>query len=99
MKTLVSLAASSGVGLAIPATAHMENVPTSVDVLFIPASTNDVLGILGRNYAEALVLQSECDPTPPIRAGRLQDASETVREMMETMFPPLQDKFRAADAS
>lgn len=49
----------------------------------------------GRNYAEALVLQSEYDPTPPIKAGRLQDASEPVREMMETMFTPLQDKFRA----
>jgi transcriptional regulator GlxA family with amidase domain len=49
----------------------------------------------GRNYAEALVLQSEYDPTPPIKAGRLQDASEPVRDMMETMFTPLQAKFRA----
>lgn len=50
----------------------------------------------GRNYAESLVLQAEYDPTPPIKAGRLQDASAPVRDMMETMFTPLQAKFRAA---
>jgi putative intracellular protease/amidase len=53
----------------------------------------------GRNYAEALVLQAEYDPHPPIRAGRPQDASAPVREMMETMFTPLQAQFRAAAAS
>lgn len=49
----------------------------------------------GRNYAEALVLQAEYDPAPPIKAGRLEDASQPVREMMEGMFKPLQAKFAA----
>ncbi len=49
----------------------------------------------GRAYAEALVLQAEYDPHPPIKAGRLEDASPEVREMMETMFTPLQAKFAA----
>ena len=48
----------------------------------------------GRNYAEALVLQSEYDPAPPIKAGRPEDASPDVRNMMTTMFAPLADKFR-----
>ena len=49
----------------------------------------------GRNYAEALVLQAEYDPAPPIKAGRLGDASPPVRDLMETMFTPLQAKFAA----
>jgi len=49
----------------------------------------------GRNYAEALVLQAEYDPAPPIKAGRLDDASPPVRDLMETMFTPLQAKFAA----
>jgi cyclohexyl-isocyanide hydratase len=49
----------------------------------------------GRAYAEALVLQAEYYPHPPIKAGRLEQASPPVREMMETMFTPLQAKFAA----
>jgi putative intracellular protease/amidase len=49
----------------------------------------------GRNYAESLVLQAEYDPMPPIDAGRLETASAPVREMLVTMFTPLQAKFRA----
>ncbi len=50
----------------------------------------------GRNYAESLVLQAEYAPDPPMRAGRPQDASAPVREMLETMFTPLREQFRAA---
>jgi putative intracellular protease/amidase len=49
----------------------------------------------GRAYAEALVLQAEYDPHPPIKAGRLEEASAPVREMLETMFSPLQGQFAA----
>jgi putative intracellular protease/amidase len=49
----------------------------------------------GRAYAETLVLQAEYDPEPTIRAGRPEEASAAVREMMETMFAPLQAKFAA----
>lgn len=49
----------------------------------------------GRKYAETLVLQAEYDPEPPIKAGSLADASEDVGEMMELMFSPVAQEFRA----
>ncbi|KWV92047.1 DJ-1/PfpI family protein [Erythrobacter sp. YT30] len=53
----------------------------------------------GRKYAETLVLQAEYDPEPPIKAGSLADASEDVGEMMELMFSPVAQEFRALAAS
>ena len=49
----------------------------------------------GRNYAEALVLQAEYAPEPPIAAGTPETASAPVREMMETMFAPTMQEFAA----
>ena len=49
----------------------------------------------GRNYAEALVLQAEYEPEPPIRAGHVDQASPAVAEMMQLMFTPVQAQFRA----
>ena len=49
----------------------------------------------GRNYAEALVLQAEYAPEPPIRAGHVDQASPAVAEMMQLMFTPVQAQFRA----
>lgn len=49
----------------------------------------------GRAYAEALVLQAEYAPQPPIDAGTLDAASGPVSEMMQTMFTPLLADFRA----
>jgi cyclohexyl-isocyanide hydratase len=49
----------------------------------------------GRAYAEALVLQAEYAPAPPIRAGTIDQASPAVAEMMQTMFAPLEAEFRA----
>lgn len=49
----------------------------------------------GRKYAETLVLQAEYDPEPPIKAGSLADASEDVGEMMELMFSPVAQEFKA----
>ncbi|MEM1053256.1 MAG: DJ-1/PfpI family protein [Pseudomonadota bacterium] len=49
----------------------------------------------GRKYAEGLVLQAEYDPQPPIKAGSLEDASADVSEMMQLMFSPAGQEFRA----
>lgn len=49
----------------------------------------------GRNYAEALVLQAEYAPEPPIRAGSLAEASPLTGEMMQTMFAGVREEFRA----
>ncbi|MEM8963492.1 MAG: DJ-1/PfpI family protein [Acidobacteriota bacterium] len=49
----------------------------------------------GRNYAEALVLQAEYAPEPPIEAGTLADASPLTGEMMQTMFASVQSEFRS----
>ncbi|MFM7404530.1 MAG: DJ-1/PfpI family protein [Erythrobacter sp.] len=49
----------------------------------------------GRNYAEALVLQAEYAPEPPIVAGSMTTASPPVGNMMGQMFAPLADQFRA----
>ncbi len=49
----------------------------------------------GRNYAEALVLQAEYAPQPPIDAGTLETASAPVREMAQTMFAPTVREFAA----
>jgi len=49
----------------------------------------------GRNYAEALVLQAEYAPEPPISAGSMATASAPVGDMMGQMFAPLAGQFRA----
>lgn len=49
----------------------------------------------GRNYAEALVLQAEYAPEPPIHAGSLATASPEVARMMSFMFEPVAERFRA----
>ncbi|ROT94146.1 DJ-1/PfpI family protein [Altererythrobacter sp. FM1] len=53
----------------------------------------------GRNYAEALVLQAEYAPEPPIRAGTLDTTSPDVGNMMNLMFAPVAEQFRALSAS
>jgi putative intracellular protease/amidase len=49
----------------------------------------------GRVYAEALVLQAEYAPQPPIIAGSLATASPDVGNMMNLMFAPVAEQFRA----
>lgn len=49
----------------------------------------------GRNYAEALALQAQYAPEPPIQAGSLAEASPLTGEMMSTMFAPVAEQFRA----
>jgi putative intracellular protease/amidase len=53
----------------------------------------------GRNYAEALVLQAEYAPAPPIRGGTMATTSEPVGQMMDQMFAPVAAQFRALAAS
>jgi putative intracellular protease/amidase len=49
----------------------------------------------GRDYAEALVLQAEYAPEPPITAGSMATASAPVGDMMSQMFAPVAEQFRA----
>lgn len=49
----------------------------------------------GRDYAEALVLQAEYAPEPPIVAGSVKTASAPVSNMMSQMFTPVAEQFRA----
>ena len=49
----------------------------------------------GRDYAEALVLQAEYAPEPPIVAGSMAAASAPVGNMMGQMFAPVAEQFRA----
>jgi len=49
----------------------------------------------GRDYAEALVLQAEYAPEPPITAGSVAAASAPVGNMMSQMFAPVAEQFRA----
>ncbi|WP_285712689.1 DJ-1/PfpI family protein [Erythrobacter oryzae] len=49
----------------------------------------------GRDYAEALVLQAEYAPEPPIIAGSMATASAPVGSMMGQMFAPVAEQFRA----
>lgn len=49
----------------------------------------------GRAYAEALVLQAEYAPDPPIKGGTLATTSAPVGEMMSDMFAPVASMFRA----
>ena len=49
----------------------------------------------GRAYAEALVLQGEYAPEPPIKGGTLATTSEPVGQMMSDMFAPVAEMFRA----
>lgn len=49
----------------------------------------------GRDYAEALVLQAEYAPEPPIVAGSMTTASAPVGNMMSQMFAPVAEQFRA----
>ena len=49
----------------------------------------------GRAYAEALVLQGEYAPDPPIKGGTLATTSEPVGKMMNDMFAPLAGQFGA----
>lgn len=49
----------------------------------------------GRAYAEALVLQGEYAPEPPIRGGTLATTPPPVRDMMAAMFAPIEEQFRA----
>lgn len=53
----------------------------------------------GRKYAEALVLQAEYQPEPPIKAGSLAEASDDVAQMMQLMFTPVADEMRRLAAS
>ncbi|MFA7586250.1 DJ-1/PfpI family protein [Sphingopyxis granuli] len=48
----------------------------------------------GRAYAEALVLQGEYAPNPPIKGGTLATTSEPVGQMMNDMFAPVAEMFR-----
>jgi transcriptional regulator GlxA family with amidase domain len=49
----------------------------------------------GRDYAEALVLQAEYAPEPPITAGSMATATAPVGNMMGQMFAPVAERFRA----
>lgn len=49
----------------------------------------------GRAYAEALVLQAEYAPAPPIKGGTLATSSAPVGEMMRQMGDPVAEQFRA----
>lgn len=49
----------------------------------------------GRAYAEALVLQGEYAPEPPIKGGTLATTSAPVGQMMSDMFAPVAEMFRA----
>ena len=49
----------------------------------------------GRAYAEALVLQGEYAPDPPIKGGTLATTSAPVAGMMQAMADPLAEQFRA----
>jgi cyclohexyl-isocyanide hydratase len=49
----------------------------------------------GRDYADALVLQAEYAPEPPIVAGSMASASAPLGAMMSQMFAPVADQFRA----
>lgn len=49
----------------------------------------------GRAYAEALVLQGEYAPDPPIKGGTLATTSEPVGKMMHDMFAPVAGMFKA----
>lgn len=49
----------------------------------------------GRAYAEALVLQGEYAPEPPIKGGTLATTSAPVGQMMSDMFAPVAGMFRA----
>lgn len=49
----------------------------------------------GRNYAEALVLQSEYAPQPPIVGGSIESTSMPVVDMMRQLFAPVQEQFKA----
>jgi len=49
----------------------------------------------GRPYAEALVLQGEYAPDPQIKGGTLATTSQPVGQMMNDMFAPVADMFRA----
>jgi putative intracellular protease/amidase len=53
----------------------------------------------GRAYAEALVLQGEYAPDPPIKGGTLATTSAPVGEMMQAMADPLAEQFRALAAA
>lgn len=48
----------------------------------------------GRPYAAGLMLQAEYWPQPPFPGGIKENTSSAVYGMMESMFLPLQDKFR-----
>jgi len=52
----------------------------------------------GRAYAEALVLQGEYAPEPPIKGGTLATTTPPVRDMMASMFAPIEQQFRALAA-
>lgn len=49
----------------------------------------------GRAYAEALVLQAEYAPDPPIKGGALPTTSAPVEQMMNEMGLPVAAQFRA----
>ena len=49
----------------------------------------------GRAYAEALVLQGEYAPEPPIKGGTLSTTTADVGQMMDEMFQPVAAQFRA----
>ena len=49
----------------------------------------------GRAYAEALVLQGEYAPNPPIKGGTLATTSPPVATVMDDMFKPVAGMFRA----
>jgi len=49
----------------------------------------------GRAYAEALVLQAEYAPDPPIKGGTLPTTSAPVGRMMNEMGLPVAAQFRA----
>jgi cyclohexyl-isocyanide hydratase len=52
----------------------------------------------GKPYAEALVLMAEYAPQPPVDSGTLSSAPADVGQMMNAMFAPLAEQFRALAA-
>lgn len=55
-----------------------------------------VAAIRGEPYAQALMLQAEYDPEPPLPGGTVTDTPPIIAGPMQEMFAPLQQRFRAA---
>jgi putative intracellular protease/amidase len=54
-----------------------------------------VEALRGRAYAAGLMLQAEYAPDPPFKGGTLATTAPDVAGMMQSMFAPIEDRFRA----